>query len=184
MLALAFLLRRIRDPRCGPFERVPLANKVFGQSNVDAATKRVADTLKCRGFSDAVNRKLQDTVLCDVLLLNGSPLLEDLTAEVFEQAYKADMTVPWRRCLQRVSRVLVALDVIERALPHGFSKARGGKRIDLTAGISPAWVAAAERWRNTSTLTRKTRKGLFERNASQRSGTRTLDAGNGCPMRC
>ncbi len=100
-------------------------------------------------------------MLCDVLLLNGSPLLEDLTAEVLEEAGEADTTVPWRLCLQRISRVLVALGLIPRALPHGYSKARGGKRIDLTAGISPGWITAAERWRNTSTLTPKTRKGLF-----------------------
>ena len=162
MLALAFLLHRLGDLySCGQVERIPLANKVFGQSNVDASTKRVADTLKSWGFSDAVNRKLQNTVLCDVLLLNGSPFVEDLTAEVFERAYNADMTIQWRRCLQRISRVLVALGAIERALPHGYSKARGGKRIDLAAGISPAWVAAAERWRNTSTLTLKTKKGLY-----------------------
>lgn len=87
MLALALLLRRIRDPRrCGHFERVPLANKVFGEPSVEASTRRIAETLKCWGFSDSVNRKLQSTVLCDVLLLNGSPLLEDFTAEVFEKA--------------------------------------------------------------------------------------------------
>jgi hypothetical protein len=162
MLALALLLRRIRDPRrCGHFERVPLANKVFSEPNVEASTRRVAETLKRWGFSDLVNRKLQSTVLCDVLLLNGSPLLEDLTAEVFEEAYEAETTVPWRRSLQRISRVLVGLGLIQRALPHGYSQARGGKRIDLTAGISPEWVAAAKRWRDTSTLTPKTRKGLF-----------------------
>jgi hypothetical protein len=162
MLALALLLRRIRDPRrCGHFERVPLANKVFGEPSVEASTRRIPETLKRWGFSDLVNRKLQSTVLCDVLLLNGSPMLEDLTAEVFEEAYEAETTVPWRRCLQRISRVLVALGLIQRALPHGYSQARGGKRIDLTAGISPEWVAAAKRWRDTSTLTPKTRKGLF-----------------------
>ena len=77
------------------------------------------------------------------------------------RAYETDLTVPWRRCLQRISRVVAALGLIQRALPHGYSKARGGKRIDLTAGISPGWVEAAKRWRNTSPLTPKTRKGLF-----------------------
>jgi hypothetical protein len=70
----------------------------------------------------------------------------------------------WREnewCVHRLSSVLADLGLIERALPHDYSKARGGKRIDLTVGISPRWVAAAERWRDTPTLTPKTRKGLF-----------------------
>jgi hypothetical protein len=82
MLALALLLRRIRDPRrFGEFERVPLASKVFGAANVEASTRRITETLTSWGFSDAVNRKLQCTVFCDVLLLNGSPMLEDLSAK-------------------------------------------------------------------------------------------------------
>ena len=162
LLALALLLRRIHDPRaCGEFDRILLAKRVFGEAGVEASASRVAEMVKHWGFSDQLNRFRQFTALCEVLLANGSPLLEDLTTEALERVWNGHVTAQRRWCVQRLSNVLADLGLIERALPHGYSKARGGKRIDLTAGISPRWVAAVQRWRNTSTLTPKTRKGLF-----------------------
>src|SRR5258708_5752151 len=162
LLALALLLRRIHDPRaCGEFDRILLAKRVFGETSVEASVSRVAGMVKHWGFSDQLNRFRQFTALCEVLLANGSRLLEDLTTEVLERVWNGHVTAQRRWCVQRLSSVLADLGLIERELPHGYSKARGGKRIDLTTGISPRWVAVVERWRNTSTLTPKTRKGVF-----------------------
>ena len=162
LMALGLLLRRIHDPRrLGEFDRIALAKRVFGEASVEASAKRVAETLTSWGFSADLNRTRQFTALCDVLLVNGSPLLEDLTTETLEEIYNGHTTSERKWCLQRLSNVLLALGFIQRPLRHGYAKARGGKRSDLAVGIFPRWVQAAERWRSTSTLTPKGRAGVF-----------------------
>jgi hypothetical protein len=162
LLALALLLRRIDDPRCcGEFDRILLAKRVFGEASVEASTRRVAERVTHWAFSERLNRLRQKTALCEVLLVNGSPLLEDLTMEVLERVYNGKMSDERRWCLQRLSTVLADLGVIDRPLPHGFASARGGRPNNLTVGIAPQWVQAAQRWRSTSTLSSKARAGVY-----------------------
>src|SRR5712664_810584 len=128
LLAFALLLRRIHDPRqCGEFDRILLAKRIFGEASVEASASRVAETVKHWGFSDQLNQFRQFTALCEVLLVNGSPLLEDLTTEVLEKVWSSPVTTRRRWCVQRLSSVLADLGLIQRALPHGYSKARGGR---------------------------------------------------------
>jgi integrase len=162
LMALGILLRRIRDPRrFGKFDRIGLAKKVFGSATVEVSANRVAETLTSWGFSAALNDTRQCTALCDALLLNGSPLLEDLTTEALEDAYGGRTTAQRKWSLQRLSRALHAHGLIESPLRHGFAEARGGKRSDLTLGVSSPWIEAAKRWRNTSTLSPRTRAEVF-----------------------
>lgn len=162
LMALALLLRRIRDPRpCGEFDHILLAKRVFGDAAVEASAKRITEALSTWGFSVTLNATRQITALCDVLLVNGSPLLEDLTTEVLEEVYRNRTTETRRWCLQRVSNVLFVLGFISKPVRHGFARARGGKPTDLTLGVSREWVQAAERWRSTSTLVPKARAGVY-----------------------
>jgi integrase-like protein len=162
LMALAILLRRIRDPRrFGEFDRTGLAKKVFGDAAVEQAVKRVAETLVKWGFSATLNDNRQRTALCDALLVNGSPFLEDLTTEALEKAYNGHTTAERKRSLQRLSNALCALGLIRSPLRHGFAEIRGGKRNDITVGISTRWVQTAERWRATSTLSPRTRAEMF-----------------------
>jgi len=162
LIALGILLRRIHDPRhFGEFDRIGLAKKVFGEAAVEAADNRVAETLTKWGFSATLNNTRQRTALCDALLVNGSPLLEDLTTEVLEEVYNGHTTEERRRSLQRLSKALHALGLIQNPLQHGYMEARGGKRSNLTVGISNQWIQAAKRWRNTSTLSPRTRAEVY-----------------------
>lgn len=162
LLALALLLRRIDDPRCcGDFDRILLAKRVFGEAIVEASAQRVAEKVTHWGFSEALNRFRQRTALCEVLLVNRSPLLEDLTMEVLESVHNGKMSDERRWCLQRLSTVLADIGVVERPLRHGFAEPRGGRRNDLTIGVAPQWVEVVQRWRNTSTLSAKARAGVF-----------------------
>jgi integrase len=162
LMALAILLQRIRDPRrFGEFDRTGLAKKVFGDAAVDEAVERVAQTLIKWGFSATLNDARQRTALCDALLVNGSPFLEDLTMGSLEEARTGRTTAERKRSLQRLSNALCALGLIRSPLRHGFMDARGGKQNDITVGISPKWIQGAERWRATSTLTPRTRAEMF-----------------------
>jgi integrase len=95
------------------------------------------------------------------MLLNGSPLLEDLTTEALEDVYSRCAMVQRKWCVQRLSCALLELGSIERAIGHGYARPRGGRPNDLTVGIAPQWVHAAQRWRDTSTLSPKGRAGVF-----------------------
>jgi integrase len=162
LMAVGILLRRIHDPRrFGEFDRIGLAKKVFGKVAVEAADSRVAETLTKWGFSATLNNTRQRTALCDALLVNESPLLEDLTTEVLKKIYDGHATAERRRSLQRLSKALHALGLIQEPLQHRYMEARGGKRSNLTAGISNQWVKAAKRWRNTSTLSPRTRVEVY-----------------------
>jgi integrase len=162
LMALAILLRRIRDPRrFGEFDRTGLAKKVFGDAVVQEAVRRVAETLIKWGFSATLNDTRQRTALCDALLVNGSPFLEDLTTEALQEAYKGHTTAERKRSLQRLSNALCAARLIRSPLRHGFMEARGGKRNDITGGISAKWIQTAERWRATTTLSPRTRAEFF-----------------------
>jgi integrase len=162
LLALAVLLRRIQDPRsCGYFDRILLANRVFGKANVAKSTDRVLRMLKQWGFSDHLNWFRTLTGLCEAMVLNRSPLLEDLTTEVVQDVHGHSAMVQRKWCVQRLSCALVELGLIDRAIGHGYAKPRGGRPNDLTVGIAPQWVLAVQRWRNTSTLSPKGRAGVF-----------------------
>jgi len=161
-MAVGILLRRIHDPRrFGEFDRIGLAKKVFGKAVVEAADSRVAETLTKWGFSAALNGTRQRTALCAALLVNKSPLLEDLTTEVLKEVCDNHAAAERRRSLQRLSKALHALGLIQEPLQHGYMKGRGGERSDLTVGISNQWIQAAKRWRNTSTLSPRTRGEVY-----------------------
>lgn len=162
LMAIAVLVRGVRDPRrFGEFDRIGLAKKVFGDAPVEASAGRIAGTLKTWGFSSALNDTRQCTALCDALLLNGSPLLEDLTTEALEVAFNGRTTPERKWSLQRISKALHALGLIREPLRHGFTQARGGRHGDLAVGISCQWTDIAARWRNTSTLSPRTRAEVF-----------------------
>lgn len=64
-LAVAILLKRpVSLEGCGVFERVLLAQKVFGQKAVDSATKQVANILKDWGYGVSHNAH-NESVLAD-----------------------------------------------------------------------------------------------------------------------
>ena len=105
LMAIAILVRGVRDPRrFGNLTGLDWRKKVFGDAPVEASAGRIAGTLKTWGFSSALNDTRQCTALCDALLLNGSPLLEDLTTEVLEVAFNGRTTPERKWSLQRIPR--------------------------------------------------------------------------------
>lgn len=154
LIALCVLLGRVRDLRhLGNFDRIGLATKVFG-SAVELSTKRVAATLTSWGYSadlDRTRTRLRSS-LCEIFLLNRSPLLEDISSELLVELHRTRVREESRWTIQRISNALCALKVIEAPIRHGFEKARGGQERDIRIGVSNAWQAVADRWLATSTL--------------------------------
>jgi integrase len=160
-LAVCVLLRRVRDLRhLGNFDRIGLARKVFG-TPVEASVKRIADVLTAWGYSSELSRIKERSSLCEIFLMNCSPLLEDISSELLVELHKTRVTEERRWTLQRISNALCALKLIVAPIPHGFDKARGGNAKDVRAGVPEKWQAIAERWLATSTLSEKGRAGTY-----------------------
>jgi integrase len=153
MLAAAYLLGCFTDV-LGPGDLRPLslAQKVFGRQLVEQAVHAVGDTVAGWGYAPEGRRWLT-TTLCEALLLNRSPFLEDLTAERLEQ-FRQGRSKARHSCLSRLSRALVALGVLAEPLPL----AQPAGSTEPEAGLHPEWRLWVERWAQTSTLTPTTRQ--------------------------
>ncbi|MEU5547579.1 tyrosine-type recombinase/integrase [Streptomyces sioyaensis] len=99
--------------------------------------------------------QLLPMVVCQVLLLNRSPHLEDLTTTLFERI-RDERLLPAARgntlhATQRAVAELGFCDPPQRMTGRHSARASGG---------SPAWAAWVERWYDTSTLTPQVRGSL------------------------
>jgi hypothetical protein len=87
-LAVAILLKQpVQLEGCGVFERILLAQKVFGQKAVDSAMKQVADILRDWGYGVSHNAH-NGSVLAELMLLSRSPLLQDISRDAFRRSVR------------------------------------------------------------------------------------------------
>jgi integrase len=152
--ALAYLVGGFTDfHRLGPFGRLALARRVFGQQALDEARDQVAQILTRWGYRiGAANNQRLTTALGEALLLNRSPHLQDLATKVFDRL-RQDPAMAGRhshalRCIQKAVASLGYCD--DRPWPPPTERA------DIE-GAPPEWADAVDRWCATSTLTPKVR---------------------------
>ena len=159
LIAAGYLLGCFRQVRLlGNFDRMALATKVFGQQAVDAALQPVQEILSGWGYAVMHNTGLVSTV-CEALLLNQSPDLQDLTVEALDE-FRRDCSVCRRAHFHQLSKALAALGCLEKPLStaHPRLTAPSGQPASED-DIHPEWVQWVQRWDGTSTLTQSTRKG-------------------------
>ncbi|WP_328864788.1 tyrosine-type recombinase/integrase [Streptomyces sp. NBC_00304] len=137
--------------RLGRFMRPSLARRVFGAGPVDAAVELVCTVLADWGYQrDA--QKLE-AVVCQVLLLNHSPRLDDLSARALGQIRESPaMGGQWGKDLHGVHRAVAALG---HADPPRLGPGAGPVAME---GVASGWAGWVERWYATSTLTPKIRR--------------------------
>lgn len=156
-MAVALLLQRpVKLEGCGVFERVLLANKVFGQKAVDLAMTQVTDILKTWGYG-ASHQAHNESVLAELMLLSGSPLPQDLSRESLAAMFEKRAPIQRHYAMQRVSQALYHLGFIEAPLQHVWGFPRVGQAPELTANIDQRWAKYVDRWFSTSTLAPGTR---------------------------
>ncbi len=153
MIAIAYLLRCFCDPRpLGHFGRVVLAEKVFGRGRVAAAREPVERVLAEWGYAGHGQGQVTRRVLCTALLLNGSPLLSDLSTDVLQDCRRS-LSHTGRGALYQIERALDALGI--RELPPSR---HGGQAVVLDSEVDPRWAEWVLRWEATSTLRPRTRQ--------------------------
>ena len=157
-MAFAYLLTGFTNfhaPRGRRFRQVTFARKIFGREAVEAAVKHVQTRLSEWGHAAVMVELHVPRTVCEALLVNRSPFLEDLTLEVLESLREKDLAANVHRSLVALSEVLASDGIIGNSL--AATKIRGsGYGRDILVSVSPDWVKWCQRWRGTSTRGRRT----------------------------
>jgi integrase len=154
VIAYAYLLGGFTAfDRLGRFQRPTLARRVFGAELVDDAVGRICGVLAGWGYRREERRLTQ--VICHALLINRSPLLEDLSTAALARL-RADPTMGGNlaKDFYGIHRAVAALG---HADPPPAPK--HGDGLAVIEGTAPSWAKWIERWYATSTLTPKIRAG-------------------------
>lgn len=136
----------------GTFNRLHLAHLVFGEE-VESSLRAATQTLDSWGYRGALNHqhRLRGGV-SQALLINRSPLLEDLDTAAFTRLRAHPATNDHHGDL------LFALQRAVAGLGHCDPPVRTGRmHMPVIEGASPEWAGWVERWHSTSTLTPKVR---------------------------
>jgi integrase len=150
MAAIAYLLQCFTElERLGRFERKALARKVFGSRQVDAAVAPVEQVLAGWGYANRYSGRGIRRVVCEALLLNGSPRLEDLTMEILARL-RLGASRGTCATIHQLQRALATLDITAAPEPPA-------PRRPVTGDVDSRWTEWVLRWEATSTLMPSTR---------------------------
>ncbi|MGZ4323902.1 MAG: tyrosine-type recombinase/integrase [Solirubrobacteraceae bacterium] len=138
-----------------------LTRRVFGHEPVDAAIARVQSYLDGLGQAAVLQRPNLQGALYELMLLAGSPLLEDLALYGDRVAWlRSRETNNARRYgVEQLTRTLFDMGVLER-MPFQTQPSREEWLDRSQAGeidVPHEWLAWTRRWFETSTLARSSR---------------------------
>jgi integrase len=156
LIALAWQLAGFSDfQHLGMFNRLHLAQLVFGAGHVGAALDEATAVLDRWGYRSQVRDgeyKLPG-VLAQALLINRSPRLADLSTEAFARLHAHPAA-----CGRQHQATLYALQKAAASLGYCDAPVRPGRlHMPVIEGASPEWAGWVERWHATSPLTPKVR---------------------------
>ncbi len=146
--AIAYVHNWFRDVLAlGHFKRIDLARRVFGAGAVEAAHKHVVELLGQWGYAGGTTLL---SALCEALLRNESPHIEDLTREILDRLRQNSR--PSKSALYfQIAKGLAARGLLDEPLP--FAQPRQPiVRANMSAGVAVEWSEWIERWRRTTTL--------------------------------
>ncbi|MGH3327265.1 MAG: tyrosine-type recombinase/integrase [Streptomycetales bacterium] len=152
VLTYGYLLGGFTDlHQIGRFHRGALAWRAFGQDRADDAVSQVGKVLAGWGYHGTEAQ--WSTVVCQLLLINRSPFLHELSDELLLRV-RRDRLIGARldATVHGVHRALAELGHVKP--PPAPSFTRGPVAID---GAPVEWAELVERWYATSTLTPKVR---------------------------
>lgn len=158
-IALAYQLGQFTDFHLiGKFNRKILAECIFGADATAATERELATQLSSWGYQadpGRRGRRMLSSALWQVLLVNRSPLVSDLTTEAFVRLRNHPATLP------RETAPLFAMQRAAAALGRCQAPVRAGLSAPYPiTDTSPEWAHWVDRWYQTSTLTPRVRKDL------------------------
>lgn len=138
-----------------------LTRRVFGPAPVDHAVAQIQRYLDRLGAATMLQRPNLQGALYDLMLLAGSPLLEDLAdhGELLAWLRSRERNNARRYGVEQLTRTLVDMGVLDR-MPFQTQPSREEWLERSQAGeidVPAVWLAWTRRWFETSTLSRTTR---------------------------
>lgn len=154
LVALGYLLGGFDDFHLlGTFNRLHLAQLVFGATAVEASLSEASQTLHRWGYRGVLSGKHRlRGGLSQALLVNRSPGLHDLDTAAFARLRTHPATTDHH------GELLFALQRAGAGLGYCDPPVRTGRsHMPIIEGADPAWAGWVERWHATSTLTPRVR---------------------------
>jgi integrase len=157
LAAHAFLLGGFSEfHRLGSFQRLVLCWRIFGRDRVDAELGRLRQVLAGWGYQlGRADDTLLPLTVAQLMLANRSPHLEDMGTDLFDRVREQRLLGGARlNTVHAVQRVVAEL---------GFCNGPAGRTARPAAragGGAEVWQQWADRWHDTSTLTRRVRGGI------------------------
>lgn len=109
------------------------------------------------GYKGAMARRELPLAVCEALLANRSPRLADLTVEFLERMRAQDISSHVKETLFSISRVLYSLGMTSRPVRNSYDMIAPNRQSDASAAVDKEWLQWCRRWRDTSTLSPKSR---------------------------
>ncbi|MFI9004640.1 tyrosine-type recombinase/integrase [Streptomyces sp. NPDC053541] len=150
LAAHAYLLGSFNEfHRLGSFQRLTLSWRVFGRGLVTSEIARIRAVLTSWGYQlGRDDDTLLPMVVCQLLLLNRSPHLEDLDTSLFDRVRSEKMLAgSQRHTLHATQRAVAELGFCDPPQPIT------GRQSARATGGAKTWEQWVDRWHTTSTLT-------------------------------
>ena len=133
-----------------------LAYRVFGHERLRGLFSEVAQILEGWGYREKMAGTFVPRVLCELLVTNRSPRLEDLSLEVLQEVQRRRVAPASTWCLSVISRVLASRGIIDAPILR--MDKRKCPNPELMAGIPEKWAQAAEHWYENGTRSARLRR--------------------------
>ncbi len=161
VMAVSYLLCRFSDLRSlGQIDQYAFAVKVFGKEVVDTSVQRAVEATIRIGYGAYRVKEQLPPAVCEALLVNRSPYLEHLTVEVLDALRRGSVATYLKDEIVHLSRALVSLGITSKTLEAIRSPDESSQQ-EALQGVAEEWVNWCKRWRDTSTLSTRSRKGNY-----------------------
>jgi integrase len=156
LMVMAYIMGPQTDfflPLLGEISPLALACRLFGEEPLQRNIERVRQVLSGwgYGYEDTSNQRCLTTTVAEVALVNRSVRLEQMTFAKLS-SLRQRMKPYQRGSLERLSKVLAHLAIIERPLPPFSETLRVLPEQTDTSGIAPEWVEGCLQWHRFSDL--------------------------------
>ncbi len=136
-----------------------LATRIFGRERVRRLFTELEAMLMQWGYRDRTAKVYVPRVMCEVLVTNRSPHLEDLTLEVLEKVRERRTSKAKAHYLSVVSKVLANRKIISAPIMR-MERPRYPNPHLLT-GVPEKWAQAAKYWRDNAKYTLRVRQATY-----------------------
>ena len=133
-----------------------LAHRVFGRERLRALFSEVTQTLVGWGYREKVAGIYVPRVLCELLVTNRSPRLEDLSLELLQTVERSRVSATSTWCLAVLSKILASRGIISAPIMRMDKPKRANP--ELTAGVPEKWAQAAKYWHENGTRSPRLRR--------------------------